>query len=73
MEHSGKVWVLAVSTDSSVIVLGDDDDSIMLSNAETGEKFGDPIEAAGWSKKLAISNNGATIACSSALYDSVQQ
>ena len=47
MEHSGEVWELALSTDSSVIVSGDDDDSIMLSNAETGEKFGDPIGAAG--------------------------
>ena len=48
MEHSGEFWELDISTDGSAIVSGDDDDSIMPSNAETGEKFGDPIDAAGW-------------------------
>ena len=73
MEHSGEVWELAISTYGSVILSeDDDDDSIMLSDAETDEKFGNPIDAAGWTEKLVICNNGATIACSSALYDSVQ-
>ena len=44
----------------------------MLSDAETDEKFGDPIDAAGWTENLDISQNGATIACSSALYDFLQ-
>ena len=38
-------------------------------NGETGEKIGEPIEAAGRTRDLAISKNGRIIACGSACDD----
>ena len=55
MGHSRQVRELAISTDGSVIVSGDDVNSITRSNTETGEQIGDLIKVAVLPTNLVIS------------------